>query len=137
MTDAQTILDMIEAVDPADTAGLDEIDARVDCYLARYSFVRMELSVDEKVYRCQRDNGCPHLFTPLSYTRSRDALKSIRPEGWEFSTYTHLGESECRLNKPLVYAGYSRKHPTEELAELHPIIQARVYDCSATAKENE
>jgi hypothetical protein len=33
MTEAETILKLIESVDPKDTAKLDEIDARVWCYL--------------------------------------------------------------------------------------------------------
>jgi hypothetical protein len=33
MTAAETILKIIENVDPADTAKLDEIDARVWCWL--------------------------------------------------------------------------------------------------------
>ena len=36
MTEAETILKMIENADPADTAKLDEIDARVHEYLGYY-----------------------------------------------------------------------------------------------------
>lgn len=37
MTDAQTILGMIESVDPSDTAKLDEIDNMVELYLKNTS----------------------------------------------------------------------------------------------------
>ena len=41
MTEAETILKMIETVDPADTTKLDEIDARVWCSVASYDFKRI------------------------------------------------------------------------------------------------
>lgn len=60
------------------------------------------------------------------YTRSRDALKSIRPEGWGFSI-SHLNAVVAyRINDTggFDYALQTQKLPTEELAELHAIIQA-------------
>lgn len=112
MSDAQTILKMIEEVDPADTAKLDEIDARV------YEFLDFP---DSNI-------GCPE------YTRSRDSLKSIRPEGWGFNNYYHYKHGiDSQLHS--CSAGHWKVNqwentifaealPTEELAELHAIIQA-------------
>lgn len=59
------------------------------------------------------------------YTRSRDALKAIRPDGWRFefkwvSSGTIFYYSAQRKNKTFISAAM----PTEELAELHAIIQA-------------
>ena len=41
MTDAETILKMIENVDPADTAKLDEIDALVWCWYQQEPFSKI------------------------------------------------------------------------------------------------
>ena len=62
MTDAEIIFKMIETVDPADTAKLDEIDARVWCWLNNKIFLR--INVDR-----------PAAYAP-TYTRSRNTLKS-------------------------------------------------------------
>ena len=109
MNEAQKILEMIESAKPEDTATLDEIDARVWCYKNgdRFSFISLQVL------------GLP------KYTRSRDALKSIRPEGFtdELSIYI--------VKRGIVVESWFKKQittpkflPTEELAELHAIIQA-------------
>jgi hypothetical protein len=56
MTEAETILKMIETVDPADTEKLDEIDARVGEYLD-YN------SPDPKAVIGSRENASPELQT--------------------------------------------------------------------------
>jgi hypothetical protein len=116
MIDADTILKMIENVDPADRDKLDEIDQTVCDYLGK-------------------------LARPLPrYTRSRDALKAIRPAGWQFEL-VWISKQECigynghdkylaRLvhadtTKQAVY--YHHRH-SEELAELHAIIQVIAYE---------
>lgn len=43
MTTAQEILKLIESVDPADTAKLDEIDARVVCYVNEWKYSQLHL----------------------------------------------------------------------------------------------
>ena len=122
---AQEIIKLIETVDPSDTARLDEIDLRV------WSFVTGKhelcaplgsLYLDGPVYRQQ----------PM-YTRSRDALKAIRPEGW-FLTSQMIG-MDFSVFKGWFYAAYgqgcklaSPGLPTEELAELHAIISAIEWD---------
>lgn len=101
------ILKMIEEVDPSDTAKLDEIDARVWCCLM----------------------GCRFESMNHPYTRSRDALKAIRPEGWRWWV------SQQDDNAGTWNAGCQQQHvpyhvmleggfKTEELAELHAILQA-------------
>ena len=101
----QEILKLIEEVDPKDTAKLDEIDARV------YEFLDFP---DSNI-------GCPE------YTRSRDALKAIRPEGWRVFNLSEgtmfefdLGKTNARVFRGLAI--------TEELAELAAILQAINYE---------
>jgi hypothetical protein len=175
----QKILQMIENVDPADTDKLDEIDARVWCYLKGYIY--MHHGSDDGKYICfKKPKDCNEryeceLVSDMAqeafvrfpkYTRSRDALKAIRPEGFSeyFINYdyhvTGNGEAlgygwEATIEftpktKPLwvrcweklskhnipeenqVWFFNSKVLPTEELAELHAIIQAIAYERSQT-----
>lgn len=127
---AQQILSLIENVDPVDTAGMDEIDARVWCYWQGLTY-----EYNDKYGH----GGIVPNTNPVhwldnagkEYTRSRDALKSIRPDGWIFYLCNfdlnhtwfqfdaHCPHGEFDGTPPL---------PTEELAELHAIIQAIDYE---------
>lgn len=120
MTNAQTIMKMIAEVDPADTGRLDEIDLAVGKYIGGNEIIVFLL-----------EKAPSGIEKPLrQYTRSRDALKAIRPEGWNFQglreTDAHLWWSEFRLGHQTSYdkAVCASELPTEELAELHAIIQA-------------
>lgn len=122
------LLKMIETVDPSDTAKLDEIDFEVSLYIEQ---PKNESHIRKKIVW-----WCP----AKKYTRSRDALKEIRPEGWYFRI-----DYEGTRNGPFPYAEArndvvvdvfsSGKQKTEELAELHAIIQAIDYDRSDTPRE--
>ena len=121
------LLTLIENVDPNDSDALDEIDARVMCFVDNINFDTPEWD--------KRDEYCTYVDNwtfedPINvifekYTRSRDALKSIRPEGWKIHTLQEDNYFDCIL--------FGDKHdhisteglglPTEELAELHVIIQ--------------
>lgn len=132
---AADILKMIEKVDPSDTAKLDEIDARVWALLNGFEIDRM----DEIGSAWAKPRNIHHSEYPR-YTRSRDALKAIRPEGYVSGAFpeTKYGDvGEC-------FHGYcqSESHafetlidfdalPTEELAELHAILQATEYERKA------
>lgn len=152
MREVETILKMIETVDPADTAKLDEIDARVWCYLEGATFGKTAQHGGQ--VWCLKDGpGFPdggkwydmdhhyidkdawdHGRVNHHFTRSRDALKAIRSEGWIVGI--------CLKIKPKGYCAGLYKIsgktdiaieqleslPTEELAELHAIIQAIEYD---------
>lgn len=124
---------MIEEVDPADTAKLDEIDARVkrwigwDCGGGEWS----QGFFNEKYKSGWRPE--------YKYTRSRDALKVIRPDGWLFVIQSSgfvqaIGkdiiyhEPEVNLKEYNTLQSPSNNLPTEELAELHAIIQAIAYE---------
>lgn len=131
MTNAQTILKMIEEVDPSDTAKLDEIDARVWCLSHEARFKKM-LSTP-KYYKHGYFSyyqgsvwGSKMVYPPIQYTRSRNALKAIRPEGWKRIIIQGFPCSGWTVE---IYDGAGTPNlPTEELAELHAIIQAIEYE---------
>jgi hypothetical protein len=79
---AKEILEMIEAVDPGDSAKLNEIDARVKRYLSNGVW-------NQTYYEKKLKDG--RWFPEPQYTRSRDALKAIRPEGWQFRMVHDFG----------------------------------------------
>jgi len=126
------LLKMIEEVDPSDTAKLDEIDARVWCYLGLSAEPFKKLKYSSFIGRYWydhsiNDKGCRQI--PPFYTRSRDALKAIRPDGW----YIDINEYEKTTAFLTEFGGGFRQTkkvelPTEELAELHAILQALAYD---------
>jgi len=138
------ILEMIESVDPSDTAKLDEIDARVWCYLESHTFACIKWDrifvLDEHQCEIEKFNG----ICTLKFTRSRDALKAIRPEGWQYCMeHSPAIGFQCTLqdkmgspdNPPNIFkspwykAGSGgRTGLTEELAELHAILQAIAHE---------
>ena len=102
---------------------LDEIDARYWCCKNNKS-PEDEVWLGDKpvtAWRAEisRQQGIPQ------YTRSRDALKLERPDGWDFC----CGDTFCHGYEP------KRKDlevdvsnmPNEELAEFHAIIQAKIW----------
>lgn len=143
-TEAQKILEMIEAVDPADTDTLDEIDARVWCWLNRTpTWLSHYRDLEEcpssttptVIYDIEHIDGAVEINAHYNlcyserYTRSRDALKSVRPEGW--SPYLRFERGDggsviyrfelCNRWGDIVQSAWVE---SEELAELHAIIQA-------------
>lgn len=134
---AAEILRMIEAVDPEDTGKLDEIDARVWCYLNDARFKRMLSNkyptlTPNKFSFYQRGSLSTRLIVyAYKYTRSRDALKEIRPPEWEyFCGYKYpLGDHPVKFAKlvqetSLDACQVCATGKTEELAELSVIIKA-------------
>jgi hypothetical protein len=135
MTQADEILRMIETVDQSDKENLDEIDARVFCFLL------------DREFSCIEGNGRWVRFTDghktfnasVSYTRSRDAIKAIRPEGWFSGAEPNFEDQGmyCGLyfqghaqndSKLIAHATQFKMMATEELAELHAVIQAIEYE---------
>lgn len=119
MTDHAIILSMIERVDPSDSAALDEIDLAVEFYLLGEIFPR-----DESGRRRSKQGW--HVAETVRYTRSRDMLKAIRPEGWEFDMMSHEGTYQYygAGDDGEVWSPANPSLGAEELAELHAIIQA-------------
>lgn len=142
MTEAQKILEMIKVVSPDDTVAMDEIDARMEAYLADKEYSshgHKEAPPDLYVRFKSGDGGWIR-----RYTRSRDALKAIRPEGWTFvlRCYVPKGHTHAEIYDCSMLRGIEAERgaapevkgfglPTEELAEIHAIIQAIEYERTA------
>lgn len=154
MTPAQEILRLIAALGSTDMNAaevqprLDEIDARVWCWLERATFLEVVYLPELSFFKFAHPEGPDTLrLSDCRYTRSRDALKAIRPAGWWFYANDRLSakgqegfEQFCAIDTRLPFKqGIQEKIdgqycPTEELAELHAIIQAVEYDRSAAGK---
>lgn len=141
----ETILKMIEEVDPVDTAKLDEIDARVDALVHGGTAYQYTVGPEnEFTVWGVKNSGKPRTnksgyvsVTEIpKYSRSRDALKAIRPEGWRWVVgtnntaggYKSDAQYHCSLYNGRHEVEYVHDFPTEELAELHAIIQAIAYE---------
>lgn len=137
---ANPLLKLIETVDPSDTAKMDEIDKAVEQYLQQKTlkFEDIERYRDDEAgfiwFEYERlgnivvdDPENPIRVQGTAYTRSRDALKAIRPEGAFFRI-----ESDGLVEfRPKEYKGgflMEARAATEELAELHAILQAISHD---------
>lgn len=148
MSDAKKILEMINSVDPADAVRLDEIDALCWCYVYKQEYVGHR-RIDPvwktvcHVPKHDNENGLQVGFKwadcasvaawAKEYTRSRDALKAIRPEGYTLSLNTIVLMANWESYATLTEAGggYQTKPeclPTEELAELYAVIQCIEYE---------
>ncbi|MBO0358641.1 hypothetical protein J0X19_11850 [Hymenobacter sp. BT186] len=135
MTEAEKILKMIETVAPDDVAMLDEIDCRVRCYVMGWGYGAIHLN---DYWNSQQQDPAYHAENYPHYTRSRDALKAIRPKGWWFSVSgygqtfhavaTWSGNPEDVVLTSARTFGSGKANKTEELAELHVIIQATERD---------
>lgn len=112
------ILELIENVDPNDADALDEIDARVACWLNGHEYNKSMIAY----------------YIGADYTRSRDSLKAIRPEGWGIMLvpWTKNGQDinsyTATLTHPEHDPFFTYQAKPEELAELHAIIQAIAFD---------
>jgi len=138
---AKRLIIKIESVDHEDSAALDEIDLL-------FTVILENKERRGKVTRVCNDYGRKVLFQLYGsieqqlYSRSRDALKAARPEGWAFeaeqktnfetSVYTfgfwsiqyHDFNEDNEVCFPLLK---SPELKTEELAEFHAIVQAWIY----------
>lgn len=129
---SEEILKLIETVDPEDSAAMDEIDARVWCWIEGLQFVSYgRFDFWARGHGRQWDkritfNGNQTVYLTEKYTRSRDALKAIRPEGLYFDLSSDEKGVICKFDTGALaeYTFSSLELPTEELAELHAIIQA-------------
>jgi hypothetical protein len=133
---AKETLQMIETVSPDDTAKLDVIDARVWCWLNGKNFYKdgnLNCWWDESRVSPWQARWLVEYLEDENwrYTRSRDALKAIRPEGWQFCV-TNYDDGQAEIITyhagELVGEIGQKWLPTEELAELHAIIQAIEYE---------
>ena len=131
----EIILNMIENVDPEDTNTLNEIDARYWCWSNDKEYLsHTPATVSFKTKKAIIYSGGLREFkrsnTYKEYTRSRDALKAIRPEAYFFRIIQHTGNGlfgAVLENKDGLFFTCPLLS-TEELAELHAIIQAKAYE---------
>lgn len=133
--DAKKILILIETAHPEHKARLNEIDARVHAYVHHLEFLRLlhpYRMASSRSYYGRGRKGNERIWRGPAYTRSRDDLKGIRPKGWH--SYAAPAGSDCVFplfqalaQLPSGRAALSPALPTEELAELHAIIQAIDY----------
>ena len=145
MSEHKKILKLIENVDPEDSDALDEIDARFMAWarLIPDKFRDEAWVVNWELYEARlittrwwgvclvhTDGKTGAWWRAPKYTRSRDALKAIRPEGWFITTSQTIRGAECSMvsssGRGMVKSHLPTK--TEELAELHAIIQAVAYE---------
>jgi hypothetical protein len=134
MTDVGKILEMIENADPSDRKTLDEIDARVHCYLQNCTYGHGGITIpagwtrgDIWVEQPNTQFGGQNISAGPNYCSSRDALKQIRPEGWGVMVRQSAPDKvDCFIHRFDLSVGNrnAQNMPTEELAELHAIIQA-------------
>lgn len=140
----ETILKMIEEVDPNDTAKLDEIDFDVCMFvyrLKRHTFHPTIKTNDEykgkfgSSWATDKNgdvipNSCANHSTWPEFTRSRDASKSIRPRNYVLKNETCTDEWACvELSGVDIEINFKTPVlPNEYLAELHAIIQAIAYE---------
>ena len=152
--DASRLLTMIESVDPSDTATMNEIDTRFWAWYNGVTILKLRrfgidssksLRGEIKCIRSKEYGDLPRLWphtvvpnsTPLlKYTRSRDVLKAIRPDGWMF--YIDNFDRELSYFQITGWCKHTEvitpPIATEELAELHAIIQAIEYERSTKSK---
>lgn len=137
MTDAKTILKMIETVAPDDTEKLKEIEILFWSWYLGIPIDDIYVDYDGDISFQYDGKHQDHNFLPSStpyhlVTRSRDALKAIRPEGWGFKIETPGRCVAVNYSKPLGYVTWATTEMvdllTEELAELHTIVQAIEYE---------
>ena len=147
MTNHATLLKMIEEVDPSDTDALDEIDARVWCFIENIEYKNHELREGDMAYRT-RDailiNKVPYPYgddfdceiCEYFYTRSLDAQESLIPDNWIFTNMWYGLDDHSEMQYEMRRAPYTNNDPalsseylpTERLARLYTIIQAIAYE---------
>ncbi|WP_435640344.1 hypothetical protein [Micavibrio aeruginosavorus] len=129
MCDRLKLLKLVESANSSDTAILDEIDGRFWLYIHHPQLEYLTFDNSRTVF-AKDESGKFHSFFEAHlaiYTRSRDELKRARPDGWivtDVSYFSSTGEHTCLMRKKGVAFAYCEHAPTEELAELHAIVQA-------------
>lgn len=134
-SESKKILEMIENLSLDDEVALNEIDARVWVFLELSNEFEITFSGATVYYRHKSwPSGARtimhHPFQHPQYTRSRDALKSVRPDGWAFAIWSNVSCAKwvCGISKDSDNLMTSVSLPSEELAELHAIIQAKQWE---------
>ncbi len=132
------ILKMIESVDHTDNASMWKVDCYVEAYIRNVPIIRWPHKVTwkhwtdgsyDKEYIEMASVDHPHFasVSPKPFSRSRAALKILRPEGWKVKSIecNHSFEDlySCTLFRKEGEYISSKLHKTEELAELYAIVK--------------
>jgi len=145
MTPAEKILKMIEAVDPVDSDTLDEIDARFHGIKCGGEFIEFGIGNYKNpsaIYKDIAHKGAENFVTERDripkVTRSRDALKAERSEGYNYSCGYEWSSENGEFAFKFRTAGMWKSGGanvrvkiyglTEELAELHTIVQVKQWE---------
>lgn len=137
---AKHILKMIEGcTEDTGKEVYNEISASLECILNGHKFKSLERWVPCGKYRVKYFADTPdreHTMLECGmYTHCRTTLKQARPEGW-FIEISHVNSGfdwGCTMEsiENIKVVGYlhgtDKGFMTEELAELHAIIQAWIY----------
>lgn len=136
MKEHEVILKMIEDVSPDDSETLRKIDILVLRYITGVDVHDYDIDYDDSIYATDADGNEVDLgkcwyYSQIDFTESRVALKDIRPNWCFCINGCELGYF-CSMftGKPEEYIRWKagQYFPTEELAELHAIIQAIAYE---------
>lgn len=134
--EAQKILDMIENVDPSDTDTLDEIDARVWCFINQKEINGISGRYVRHHAHNNKETKELHTIVSTEYTRSRDASMSIKTNNGVYlwvskaaGNSPYFYRPEHKLWGTFVITHWTRPLiPTENLAYLHGKIQTLIYE---------
>jgi hypothetical protein len=145
MNNHETILRMIGEVDPKDEKALLDINARVWAFMNLNDDFKIHFDKEGRAYyrhnswASEHQSILRHSFDMPKYTTSRDAIKSIRPDGWftevriftlkdldDWGFRSHIYQYKKTDGK--IFSLESPPLVTEELAELHATIQAIAYE---------
>ena len=127
---ATQILKMIEDVDYHNKHDLDVLEANVWFYIFAEQYAPSIADFWDKQNPDKNIEWVMERRMSPQYTRSRDALKGIRPKDYMLDLVHHGDEYVAKLyaRKNIKFDKTSPKLPAEELAELHAIIQAIEYE---------
>jgi hypothetical protein len=132
MKDHEIIIKMLSKVTPDDTDKLDEIDCRCQAFL--YDFDNYTVDSYDKKNKILTLSLCGELVGVKSfhqYTRSRDALKAIRPDWAVIHIFKAGSHCTCYIDGKEGGENHGSSwddFETEELAELNAIIHAIAYE---------
>ena len=133
MSDHKKLLEMIENVKADDTAALRGVDARFVCFLEQKHFMNVTKG-GRVIFNEKHGTPIEYGYNTQKYSTSRDALKAVRPDGWGVGIHcndkyhTTLMANCYKIGEKGHNIQRSPELPTEELAELHAIIQAIAYE---------
>jgi len=131
---AKELLTMIEGVDLGDSDTLDNMDAKWWCLKNGHKLQRMVSEESESNRHIVIETDKSFMLRIVLFSRSRDALKQARPEGWMLTVSGGWIGQDCTevfdchgFNGNGIKYGQVYDRPTEELAEFYCIVALWIY----------